>query len=839
MLGFLRLVIDVLAFRTGVVVAGATAVVGLAGELSADVSRTAFHAEREAISEHFRVTGAMPGVDAMRLEAEIAAVLESAPSAERAGLLYDLGAIRRLRQDSTGAIESFEAAIAAAGPAERAIVFDAWIGTARAYSNGLDGHGAAAAALEQAVITAGPTPPRAMAHEIDTFAAEIESTRGDVKAALISSLAAGVTAETMLDRMYVLFNRGSIYAQFAERCDDEPLIDARTFKEEPLDLWGGCLRAIERAAESYRAARDVAVEAGWGAMTRILDDNIGNMEMRGQIIRSSATFNETMSRVSFDGETVLVAEVFEAGASLLEGDAMLMALIASAMAEADLSEPRAAWILGAQADFAGDDASALTHFMRAADLLAAERASYFDLRRTGMMTEDHPEVVRDLGLRLLNYDRDSEALAVFEMQRAQGMSELRNALSELNLAMPERTVIANLLELEARIDEERSSLVQAAIATANYAPEAALVSIKALEDNLHDLQESTEARAVLATLRAKPQPPPTTLGELEAAVRDSGVPVLLYWTTPSEVVVWAVSETGSRPRSVFLPQTALLGHVEKILRGTESRFAPFPRESARALHAFLIDPVRDLLHGDEVLIVPHGPLVGLPFEALVDPESGRYFVETRAVSYAPNVDFALRALTSRPVTLNRVAAIVDPEIATGEVDRLPEGVALQVLASDGLGKKEAMAALSSATIVHILLHGRFSRHSPLLSTLALTSAGDDGLPLELTAASLVAADWRNTRLAVLSACEGALVQARLSGELYGLSWPLLVGGANTLVLSRWRVEGTSNSDWIGDFYAELDVSGRPARAAAAAARQMIDRGREHPFFWAGPQVIGR
>jgi CHAT domain-containing protein len=825
--------------RIGLVATALAAGVGWPGTLAAEVSRTAFHAERGALSERLRATGALPGADAVTLEARIRAALDEASLADRAGLLYDLGAVRRLRQDYAGALDSYTAAIAAAGPADGAIVFDAWVGIARTNAYGLDDHGAAAAALEQAAAIAGPSPPRAMAHDLDAFAAEIASIRGDAPEALIRNLAAGITAETPVDRFYVLFDRGSIFEQFGIRCDHEPLIDAKTFEEEPFDLWGGCFRALDAARDTYQAARALAVGEGWDGMAGIIDGMLGQLEFRGRLIRMNLDSAETIAGISFDGGTVLFEERFPTGASLLEGDPMLTGLLGAVADEADPSDPRTAWLRGAQADVAGDGAAALQHFTQAAELLAAERASYFDLRRTGTMTEEHPEVARDLALRLLNQDRDAEALAVFETLRAQGMSAVHHAFASLDLTAAERAVTADLLEAEARLDAERAAIVQAAIITPDLDPAAALASIRALQDDLRDLQQRPETATVLARLRAVPPPPPVRLADLEAAVRDSGVPVLLYWTTPTNVVVWAVTGTGSAPRSVFLPQTALLGHVERILRGTESRFAPYPADSARALYAYLVDPVQDLLPGDEVLIVPQGPLVGLPFEALVDPESGRYLVEGRAVSYAPNVDFALRALAARPVALDRLVAVVDPEIATGEVDRLPAGAGLQVHASDALDRDEALAALSDAPVAHVLLHGRFGRHDPLLSTLDLGGAGGGGAPRELTAASLVAADWRATRLAVLSACEGAVAQVRLSGEVYGLGWPLLVGGAETLVLSRWRVEGTTNADWISDFYADLGATGRPARAAAVASRLMIGRGMDHPFFWAGPQVIGR
>ncbi len=84
------------------------------------------------------------------------------------------------------------------------------------------------------------------------------------------------------------------------------------------------------------------------------------------------------------------------------------------------------------------------------------------------------------------------------------------------------------------------------------------------------------------------------------------------------------------------------------------------------------------------------------------------------------------------------------------------------------------------------------------------------------------------------------MNVRISNEVYGLSWAPLVGGADHVVVSRWRVNSNSNADWMTFFYDNL-TSGEasPAVGAAAAMRGMIANGHTHPFGWAAPQVFGR
>ena len=83
---------------------------------------------------------------------------------------------------------------------------------------------------------------------------------------------------------------------------------------------------------------------------------------------------------------------------------------------------------------------------------------------------------------------------------------------------------------------------------------------------------------------------------------------------------------------------------------------------------------------------------------------------------------------------------------------------------------------------------------------------------------------------MLSACQGGRVGTRISGEIYGFSWALLAGGTAATVLSRWNVDGNSNSQWMGVFYRELGGGASAALAAATAMREMRKAGRTHPLL---------
>ena len=67
----------------------------------------------------------------------------------------------------------------------------------------------------------------------------------------------------------------------------------------------------------------------------------------------------------------------------------------------------------------------------------------------------------------------------------------------------------------------------------------------------------------------------------------------------------------------------------------------------------------------------------------------------------------------------------------------------------------------------------------------------------------------------------------------------MTGGAEATVLSRWDVNGDSNSKWMGVFYREVAGGASIPIAAAAAMREMRKSGLTHPYYWAAMQASGR
>ncbi len=77
--------------------------------------------------------------------------------------------------------------------------------------------------------------------------------------------------------------------------------------------------------------------------------------------------------------------------------------------------------------------------------------------------------------------------------------------------------------------------------------------------------------------------------------------------------------------------------LQSIL-GEENRF--------RLLYDLVFGPIADLLHGDELIIVPEGPLCLVPFAVLTDPV-GKYLCESFNVRIAPSLT-SLKLISNPP-----------------------------------------------------------------------------------------------------------------------------------------------------------------------------------------------
>lgn len=163
-------------------------------------------------------------------------------------------------------------------------------------------------------------------------------------------------------------------------------------------------------------------------------------------------------------------------------------------------------------------------------------------------------------------------------------------------------------------------------------------------------------------------------------------------------------------------------------------------------------------------------------------------------------------------------------------------------------------------ILHFSTHGYFTAadsmaelagtSNPLLrSGLGLAGANspppdsmtsDDGL---LTALEVSGLNLQGTALVTLSACESGVGEPSAGEGVFGLRRAFLHAGAQSLVMSLWKVPDRETAELMKRFY-ELWLGGMSrAEALRASALEILrksrlEKGHGYPLFWGGFVLIG-
>jgi CHAT domain len=233
---------------------------------------------------------------------------------------------------------------------------------------------------------------------------------------------------------------------------------------------------------------------------------------------------------------------------------------------------------------------------------------------------------------------------------------------------------------------------------------------------------------------------------------------------------------------------------------------------ARALAAAVLDPLLDRVGDRDLVVVPTGLLVTVPWSMLPGCAG-------RPVTVAPSATAwhaAWRRLASGPPdagTLPGAGALLvaGPGNARGEAEvRAIAGLRPQstVLSGPSATPSATLEALGTATVAHLAAHGHHQAENALFSALDL--AGGPLLGYDLPGAG------RTPPMVVLSSCDLGLSDVRPGDETFGMATALLAAGTATVVASVARVADDAAMAVMVRYHRGI-VTGRSPAAALAAA----------------------
>jgi CHAT domain-containing protein len=108
----------------------------------------------------------------------------------------------------------------------------------------------------------------------------------------------------------------------------------------------------------------------------------------------------------------------------------------------------------------------------------------------------------------------------------------------------------------------------------------------------------------------------------------------------------------------------------------------------------------------------------------------------------------------------------------------------------------------------------------------------------VTALELAGLDLWGNQMVVLSACDTGRGEVKLGQGVYGLRRALVVAGAETMVMSLWKVDDETTRQLMEGYYRNL-LAGKGRGPALREAMLDLREKQPHPYYWALFLALGQ
>lgn len=369
-------------------------------------------------------------------------------------------------------------------------------------------------------------------------------------------------------------------------------------------------------------------------------------------------------------------------------------------------------------------------------------------------------------------------------------------------------------------------------------------------DQAFDISERSRARALLDAVAGRADLDRGDAAALDAKTLQTMLKpdevVVAYHTLPNRLLAWVLTNTGVREVQfpVALPRADLVRLVDAY-RDALIRVSPNAPAVSDKIGQLLLAPL-GIPAGKRLIIVPHGPLHYLPFQAL--RLDGKYLIERNPMSIAPSISVAARLAEHTPMVPPQLLAFGNPAINPDVADPLP-GAEREVHAlaqqfpgailffREQANKDNFLQDAPKSRLVHIAAHAMADTLDPLHSKVLL--ADENGQPNYLEAKDVLGMQLGNVAMVALSACESGLGRVENGDEVLGFTRSFLSAGTSTLLASLWPVSDAATEKLMTTLYTDL-AKGIEVQDAMRDAQLAVLANPEtaHPYYWAPFNLIG-
>ncbi len=365
-----------------------------------------------------------------------------------------------------------------------------------------------------------------------------------------------------------------------------------------------------------------------------------------------------------------------------------------------------------------------------------------------------------------------------------------------------------------------------------------------------DISERSRSRALLDAVAGRAELKGDAGKALDAASLQKMLQpdevVVAYHALPDRLMAWVLSSDGVREAAfpVALKRDDLARLVDAY-RDALIKLNPNAAKIGDQIGQLLLAPL-GIEAGKRIVIIPHGPLHYLPFQAL--RLDGKYLIERNPISIAPSISIAARLAERTPTVAAQLLAFGNPTIDPNVADPLPgaerevhelsqQFPGAKLFFKDEANKTNFTANAPQSRLVHIAAHAMADTLDPLHSKVLL--ADEHGQPNYLEAKDVLGMDLGNVAMIALSACESGLGRVDNGDEVLGFTRSFLSAGTSTLLASLWPVSDAATEKLMTTLYADL-AKGEEVQDAMRDAQRTVMANPEtsHPFYWAPFNLIG-
>lgn len=384
------------------------------------------------------------------------------------------------------------------------------------------------------------------------------------------------------------------------------------------------------------------------------------------------------------------------------------------------------------------------------------------------------------------------------------------------------------------------------------------------------------------------------IGDVQDTLKDEQA-ILYYVNYPNNIYYGVITKDKSKFLYKYHKEEKISALIKKIRRSINydnGKISKFDFKSSSELYKELIEPFKNYIKDKkDIIIVPHGSLLSMPFEVLVNkiPEdnslnNNNWLIKKHNITYYPSISsFHAMKKLKKIKFKGYFAGFGDPKLSQdnkknisniktdvskiflrggiADVNKIRQFAELPKTASelksiskyfnkndiylkdDFTEKSIKSSKLDKYTVLSFATHGIVANelsniNEPGLITTPPTKGtiDDDGVLKSSEIKNLKL----NAELVILSACNTASGDGSSSAEgLSGLTSSFFYAGARSLLVSHWYVEDESTVELMKKTFDNLNNNLSLSESLRSSKISMIqNNSTSHPIFWAPFVLVG-